>query len=308
MSDSGTEKSLPAERGIERAAGRRIIPVVRRSLTEHPVGGKTYSLYGEWQTTDEYYRRVGLLADHCQERWGKPGDVLARVRRAIGRRRLRRLRERTPGDAFLMHALPLARELLSVFTAATPEHLNALSVRERWDHTLSTARDEYHLLMLEIELTNRIHGQAFRLASSRLAFLPHCLRDWTRDCRSSVEGHDYVCRGCSRACWVNGVSKLLRVNEVTPHIWMTANLSRLFRRMTRSGRSIGVLGVACIPELARGMRLCMRHGVPVTGVPLNANRCARWTGRFQPTSVNLEEVARHIVREQERRGTLPGPA
>jgi len=107
---------------------------------------------------------------------------------------------------------------------------------------------------------------------------------------------------------VNGVSKLLRVNEVTPHIWMTANLSRLFRRMTRSGRSIGVLGVACIPELARGMRLCMRHGVPVTGVPLNANRCARWTGRFQPTSVNLEEVARHIVREQERRGTLPGPA
>jgi hypothetical protein len=199
-----------------------------------------------------------------------------------------------------MHALPLARDLLSVFTAATPDHLNTLSIKRQWDHTLSTVRDEYHFLMLEIELTNRIHGEAFRLATSRLAFLPHCLRDWTRDCRSSVEGHDYVCRGCSRTCWVNGVSKLMRVNEVTPHIWMTANLSRLFKRMTRSGQSIGVLGVACIPELARGMRLCMRLNVPVTGVPLNANRCARWTGRFQPTSVNLDELARHIVKEQKR--------
>jgi len=31
----------------------------------------------------------------------------------------------------------------------------------------------------------------------------------------------------------------------------------------------------------------MRAGVPVVGVPLDANRCARWWGEFHPNAVNL---------------------
>ncbi len=268
----------------------KVLPRLRTSLPERPVQGETYSLYGQWQSTDEYYRRVGEVADICQERWGLPGDLLARLR-ATRHRRIFGGFSGIARDPFLRDALSLARQSLSVFTEATPAHLEALAVRQRLDRTLSAPRDAYHLLMLEIELANRANREAFRRATVRLAFLPHCLRDWTRDCRSSVDGLDYACRSCAKACWVNGVSKLLRINGVTPYLWMTANLPRLFRKLSGAGESIGIIGVACIPELGRGMRLCGRHGVAVTGVPLNANRCARWTGRFQPTSVNLDQLA-----------------
>jgi hypothetical protein len=53
-------------------------------------------------------------------------------------------------------------------------------------------------------------------------------------------------------------------------------------------RAFGVLGIACIPELAWGMRDCMKRKIPVVGIPLDANRCMRWMGRFEDTSVNLE--------------------
>ena len=36
------------------------------------------------------------------------------------------------------------------------------------------------------------------------------------------------------------------------------------------------------------MRLCAQAGVPVIGVPLDANRCGRWMNEFHPTMVNLK--------------------
>lgn len=284
----------------------KVLSSLRGSLTEQPVQGETYSLYGQWQTTDEYYRRIGKVADLCQERWGAPGELLARLRATRPRRFLGGF-SGAARDPFLRDALSLAGQSLSVFTTATPAHLEALGVRQRMDRTLSTPRDAYHLLMIEIELTNRVNREAFRRATVRLAFLPHCLRDWTRDCRSSMDALDYVCRSCAKGCWVNGVSKLLRISGVTPYLWMTANLPRLFRRLAGAGESIGIFGVACIPELGRGMRLCSRHGVAVTGVPLNANRCARWTGRFQPTSVNLDQLAAYVDAARFSPGDSSGP-
>jgi hypothetical protein len=50
------------------------------------------------------------------------------------------------------------------------------------------------------------------------------------------------------------------------------------------------MGIACMVELVWGMRLCMKAGLPVVGIPLNANRCGRWMDGFYNTSVDLEAV------------------
>jgi hypothetical protein len=71
---------------------------------------------------------------------------------------------------------------------------------------------------------------------------------------------------------------------------MTANLSALFRNMEKAGNSVGILGIACIPELVRGMRMCLKHDVPVIGIPLDANRCARWWGEFRRNTVNVAKL------------------
>ena len=61
-------------------------------------------------------------------------------------------------------------------------------------------------------------------------------------------------------------------------------------------KSPGILGIACIPEgLVWGLRKCQEYHIPAIGLPLDANRCARWMGSFHENSVNLEELERLIV-------------
>jgi hypothetical protein len=38
------------------------------------------------------------------------------------------------------------------------------------------------------------------------------------------------------------------------------------------------------------MKSCRKAGIPVVGIPLNANRCIRWMGDFYENSVDLEEL------------------
>jgi hypothetical protein len=165
------------------------------------------------------------------------------------------------------------------------------------DRRLRTTEEQYHLHMLEIELANRVHRDGFLRSESRIALLPHCLRDFRRECRSAPGDLDAVCVGCSKACFLHRVSALLREAGVRPYIWRNAELSSLFRRLEGRG-AFGVLGIACIPELAWGIRACMNRKVPVVGIPLDANRCMRWMGRFEETSVNLERLSELVTRHQ----------
>jgi hypothetical protein len=107
---------------------------------------------------------------------------------------------------------------------------------------------------------------------------------------ATPDGIDYVCKGCSKNCWINHAGMLLKRHGVQPYIWMSADIRTLFRNLRMKGKSLGVLGIACIPELVNGMRMCMRLGIPVIGIPLNANRCIRWMGDYHPSSINLEKL------------------
>jgi hypothetical protein len=252
--------------------------------------GKTYSLHGPSGGSDDYYRQVRVLLDNLLRQGYALPALLGSLRKlSRSRQRLRRLAlhpANNSSDSSLVHSL---RDELSRYTTRVSSHLKSLPLTQRWDRTLGTSEEQYHLAMLEVEVVNRMNVEQFRKSDTRLAFLPHCLHDLDADCRSSLRGDDYVCKGCSRGCIVNEVSKLLRRHGVIPYIWMTANLQSLFRRLRKEGKSIAVVGVACLPELVNGMRLCARANVPVIGMPLDANRCARWWGCFYPNTVNIRE-------------------
>jgi len=77
---------------------------------------------------------------------------------------------------------------------------------------------------------------------------------------------------------------------IKPYIWMQVDLHRLLRHLNQQKQTTGVLGIACIPELVNGMRLCAKYQTPVIGIPLNANRCKRWMGKFCDNSINMKEL------------------
>jgi hypothetical protein len=62
------------------------------------------------------------------------------------------------------------------------------------------------------------------------------------------------------------------------------------RAAFKNHQTFGILGIACVPELVMGMRKCRKNGIPVVGIPLNANRCIRWFGEFHQNSVDLDEL------------------
>jgi hypothetical protein len=283
---------------IEQSIGRvRASPTsgrtkaILRRLVIGPVGGETYSLFGATDSTSGYFLCVSDAADRIVDKGVDAEVVLRRVQGwRQNRGKLRRAASGRTEDPVMGEALELLRNSLGEYTREVTVHLRGLPLRSRWDRTLSMIEEQYHLAMLEIELANRAYLSRFRRSTLRLAFLPHCLRDMSRKCKSAPDHHDSVCMGCSARCWINGISSLLRDYSVLPYIWLRSDLGALFRSIRKEGVDVAVMGIACVPELARGIALCMRHQVPVIGLPLNANRCARWTGEFKANSVDLDQL------------------
>jgi hypothetical protein len=260
-------------------------------MTDKPFVGKTYSLYGAGSNSDAYYEQLGIVADQCLTHTNSIEELLSAVRTVSkSKRRLKGIAKASANStiaSFLVHKL---LKEFSPFTTSVAEHLRELPLTKRWDRTLAASEGQYHLYMLEIELQNRFSARSFQDCDTKLAFLPHCLRDLTAECQSTKRGEDYVCKGCSKACNINAVSRILRRHGVQPYIWMTANLQSLIRKLKKEGKQLGVLGIACIPELVSGMRVCAGAEVPVVGIPLDANRCARWWGKSYHNTVNLQKL------------------
>jgi len=254
-----------------------------------PLPGKTYSLFGSGSSTDGYYNLIQQLTDECLRKYPDKEALLDKLRRASARKRLLRRAREGLGDPDIVFLLRMISPALSEYTQSVQRHLEDLSILKIRDRRLWTSEEQYHLYMLEIELVNRINQEEFMNCERKIAFLPHCLKDFKSGCKSSIGDIDYVCRGCSNACFLNMVSTLLRQHGVNAYIWMGTDLKKL-KGLSHSGKRIGGLGIACVPELVMGMRESLRLGLPTVGVPLSANRCARWMGDFYENSVSLEKI------------------
>ena len=254
-----------------------------------PLPGKTYSLFGRCSSTDGYYDLIRQLTDECLLKYPDKESLLGKLQRASARKRLLRKGRVGLGDPDVVFLLGRISPALSEYTPFVEQHLKDLSILKFRDRRLWTSEEQYHLYMLEIELVNRINQEEFMKCERKIAFLPHCLKDFKRGCKSSMSDIDYVCRGCSDSCFLNRVSTLLRRNGVDAYIWMGTDLRKL-KGLSHSEGRIGGLGIACVPELVMGMRKSMKLGIPTVGVPLSANRCERWMGAFYENSVSLETI------------------
>jgi hypothetical protein len=260
-----------------------------------PINGKTYSLFGNSDTTGNYYKTIINLADKILEQYPDILSVIENLLRNSSQKRLLKklLLKPEPGRT-ISDIINLIDPVLKEYTADTQKHLKTLPLSKIWDRRLATSREQYHLYMLEIELTNRQFADAFRKADKKIALMPYCLQDFTVNCKSEKNGFDFQCRHCSAVCFQNYASSVLKDHHIEPYIWMEGNMKQLAKYTMKEKRTFGVLGIACIPELTWGMRNCRKNNIPVAGIPLNANRCVRWFGEFFPNSIDLNELERLV--------------
>jgi hypothetical protein len=263
-----------------------------------PIEGKTYTLFGTAGSTRAYYETVSMLADKILEKAGDIEAVLVTINRfSSNKNYLRKLFYAGNSESLISTILQMITPYLKQYTENTGEHLKTLPVSKCWDRRLATTREQYHLYMIEIELTNRLNVSGFREADEKIALLPYCLRDFTASCKAAKDGFDYQCRHCSAYCYQHQVTKMLKKHNIEPYIWMSGNMKKLARYVAKEKKTFSVLGIACVPELLWGMRNCRSNNIPVVGFPLNANRCIRWFGEFHPNSVDLAELEKLVSGE-----------
>jgi hypothetical protein len=255
-----------------------------------PVQGKTYSLFAEGDDSEHYFSEIKRLADVFLQRCPDEKRLLSLIQKVGEKPFLLGLKTTGADRKTLKFVRETLRQSLSIYTQNVTDHLKTLPIEKRIDSTLATTEEKYHLYMLEIELVNRIYRAEFKRSEYKFALIAHCLRDFRPGCRSEEGEFEAVCRGCTDDCLVHLGSVLLEKYGIKPYISVEMDQERLFRRLKQAHPSIGALGIACIPELAMGMRLCIRTGIPPVGIPLDANRCARWMDQAHETSFNLAQL------------------
>jgi hypothetical protein len=262
-----------------------------------PIQGKTYTLFGAGDSTLGYYQTIEQMADTILEKYNDLNFVLHTIQSYSSKKRLLKRFAGQPDDSIpISFILNKISGMLNQYTLNVEAHLKSLPLLKIGDRGLKTTRLQYHLYMLEIELTNRLNSASFKSADKKIALLPHCLRDLTVECKAAPDGFDYKCSHCSKICYQNEVSTILTSNGIEAYIWMGADIKKEAKSIMKSQKTLGILGIACIPELVAGMRLCQKYNLPVIGLPLDANRCVRWMGSFNENSVNLEMLERLVIK------------
>lgn len=256
-----------------------------------PIEGKTYSLFGNSHSTNDYFALIKRIADQIIEKLGPAPELLETIqRRSVNKRELARISTKAETSDPVSYLLYTINSSLGIYTEKVEPHLKDLPFHKIWDRRLSTSREQYHLYMLEIEVANRMNIARFKKSDKKIALLPYCLRDFETECKAKPNEFDYQCLHCSKNCYQNFASHILKENQVDAYIWMEADIKKHAKELVKKGQSIGILGIACIPELVFGMRKCQKYNIPAVGIPLDANRCVRWMGEFKSNSVNLEQL------------------
>ncbi len=260
------------------------------------IKGKTYSLYGSSKDTEHYYRTIRKLTDRLLAKCPEEQDLLGHVQRSGKDRTLiKKLTSKQVNKPLISYIHKTLKESLSVYTTGVRQHLKTLPLSQRFDDVLKTKEYQYHLYMIEIELVNRIYGHAFKNSDYRFALIAHCLRDFRPECKALAGEYESECKACTNDCFIHLGSVLLKKYRIHPFISVSMDLDKLFRKIKSEHKSAGALGIACVPELAQGMRRCIKLSIPPVGIPLDANRCARWLKQCKESSFNLTELEELIA-------------
>jgi len=253
--------------------------------------GKTYSLYGTHTGTDQYYFVIRNLTDLFLEQCPDKKELLIQIQRAGSDNSfLSRMKGFRADKSLILFIRNNLNKSLSVYTTGVNDHLKTLPLSQRFDSILRTKEFQYHLYMIEIELANRMYKEEFQQSKYKFSLIAHCLRDFRPKCESVTGEYESVCKGCTKDCFIHLGSVLLKKYDIHPYISVSMDLKKLFKKIKDEHQNTGALGIACVPELAIGMRLCIKLGIPSVGIPLDANRCARWMNKAHESTFNVKEL------------------
>jgi hypothetical protein len=187
-------------------------------------------------------------------------------------------------------------EALGKYTPDVERYLNEVRPGRYWHEDVifcGRRRIEYHMNMVGAEIMNRVFREGFIRTSSKIVFLPGCLRLLPEEkCRAAVSGEGLYCTGCTAGCSVSKITALGRRHGfkafIIPH--ESSISSGKYGKQTFD-KDTGVIGIACVLNLIAGGWMLKEMGIPAQCVLLDYCGCKNhWSREGIPTEIHIGKL------------------
>ena len=236
----------------------------------------------------EYFQLVAEYVNMCEEIIPDRRELLESIKNLHSRI------WKKPRNKFELLIQKIIAPKLKNYATAINAQLAEFPFYRIWSRNLRKTMRSYPLIMLEIEIMNRINKEAFLKAHGKIALFPHCLRYLSKSGQGFHAGEKNLDNSHAKR-FLNHVSNIFLDFGIDAYLWMSSSLKSVFKVLKSNREHFAVIGIASIPEIYTSMQKCMKIGVPMLGVPINSNSCARWMENNQDNSIYLEEVEKLLA-------------
>ena len=162
--------------------------------------------------------------------------------------------------------------------------------RDRDDHELRRTPKPFYLLeAINYKVYDEYNRKLFNATRDTLIILPDCLSLHNPDCQKTDGKWGDDCRECTPDCQAYKVMDLAGTYGAQVH-FSKRKLSEQLDHYNDRSKNLGVIGIACLLMLAKGMRTAMDLGIPVRGVPLNFCGCEHWNDQPFASEFPIERL------------------
>lgn len=157
---------------------------------------------------------------------------------------------------------------------------------------------EYHLNMVGAEIMNRAFKKDFDDRPRKALLLPGCMRISQSICKADETNLGLKCIRCSKNCNVNRLTEM--GDEYRFEVYIILHESSAFSKSSKKDRNeLGIIGVACIPNLIAGGWKSESFGIPAQCVLLDYSSCQNhWDNEGFPTVINVNHLFKLLDIEQ----------
>lgn len=182
---------------------------------------------------------------------------------------------------------------LGMYTSNVDKFLDEKHTEHHWkeDVIFCGRREvEYHLNMFGAEIMNRAFKEDFDKRTRKALLLPGCMRISQSICKADETNLGLKCVGCSKNCNVDRLTR--RGRELNFEVYIILHESRAFSKSSKKDREeLGIIGVACIPNLIAGGWKSESFGIPAQCVLLDYSSCQNhWDNGGFPTVINVNHL------------------
>ncbi|WP_455542106.1 DUF116 domain-containing protein [Intestinibacter sp.] len=155
---------------------------------------------------------------------------------------------------------------------------------------------QYYFNMIFSEIMNDIFRQDFLNTDEKIVFLPGCMTQDEKPCKRSNTSYGSKCNHCSSNCNVNRISKL--GEKYNFKVYIIEHETTLSSLDIKNNKDIGIVGIACVPNLISGGFKALRLGFIPQCVVLDCSGCSNhWLYKKHMTSINENRLLSIILND-----------